>query len=140
MGRPLIPLVERLELNSIPEPNTGCWLWTGCISESGYGSMGDTGRAHRVSYQVHVGPIPSGKVLDHLCRVRCCINPDHLEPVTQLENVRRGRKVDLSEKCLRGHEFSPENTRLYVRKDGRIKRQCAQCIQIRSVAYRERTA
>jgi len=78
----------------------GCWLWTGFINRYGYGVLTALPRkpgrararaAHRVSYEWFVGPIPAGLTIDHLCRVRRCINPDHLEPVTNAENLRRGR-------------------------------------------------
>lgn len=71
-----------------------CWLWTGTIALNGYGLIyrqgGPLVGAHRLAYEVHVGPIPKGYELDHLCRVRRCVNPAHLEPVTHSENVRRG--------------------------------------------------
>src|SRR3990167_7266351 len=92
-----LPLRERIDRHSIPEPNTGCWLWTGQLSASGYGKLevNRNGRrcklsAHRVAFEVYKGPIPDGLCLDHLCRQRSCINPDHLEPVTKRENARRG--------------------------------------------------
>ncbi len=71
----------------------GCWRWTGSVTPQGYGmfAFSDEGkRAHRVMYELLVGPIPEGLTLDHLCRVRHCVNPEHLEPVTLAENVRRG--------------------------------------------------
>ncbi len=75
----------------IGEPNSGCWLWAGFIHpKNGYGSYRMNGRtcgAHRASYELHVGPIPDGYDLDHLCRVRSCVNPSHLEPVTRRENL-----------------------------------------------------
>lgn len=81
----------------------GCWLWTAATSK-GYGSFGMPDRrqrlAHRLSYELLVGPIPEGLVLDHLCRVRNCVNPAHLEPVTAAENTRRGL---LRTRCHRGH-------------------------------------
>lgn len=70
----------------------GCWVWQGA-KRGGYGRVklaGKTQEAHRVSYEFHIGHIPDGLVLDHLCRNRACINPAHLEPVTQEENIRRG--------------------------------------------------
>ena len=71
------------------EPNSGCWLWAGADNGEGYGKF--RGKyAHRLSYERHKGPIPDGLHLDHLCRMPCCINPDHLEPVTNAENARRG--------------------------------------------------
>jgi hypothetical protein len=94
-------LRERIELFSIPEPNTGCWLWLGNVNKrSGYGTLGVGQRsrgekctvyAHRASYETYRGPIPERMHIDHLCRVRCCVNPDHLEVVIQAENNRRSR-------------------------------------------------
>lgn len=70
-----------------------CWLWQGAITPQGYGTA-TLGRrpvpAHRLTWRIFEGPIPDGLQLDHLCRVRRCVNPDHLEPVTGAENVRRG--------------------------------------------------
>lgn len=69
-----------------------CWLWLGTGTKSGYGQLSVDGQhhyAHRVSYELHVGPIPDGLQIDHLCRTRRCVNPRHLEPVTPLVNTRR---------------------------------------------------
>ena len=96
---PIIPLassLERMFENCIPEPNSGCWLWMGYVSATGYGRVpslenSDRSRqAHRVAYELVHGPIPPGLEPDHLCRVRCCINPDHIEPVTRQLNTLRG--------------------------------------------------
>ena len=70
-----------------------CWLWTAATNRAGYGLLGIPGRstlAHRIAYEEYVGPVPDGLELDHLCRVRRCVKPAHLEPVTRSENVRRG--------------------------------------------------
>lgn len=107
-----------------------CWLWTGALHERGYGRFGIGSRssqeyfkAHRYAYELIVGAIPSGLQLDHLCRVRRCVNPSHLEPVTQTENIRRGLCGELKTHCKRGHEFTPENT--YLRPNGaRVCRTC----------------
>lgn len=76
----------------VARQRNGCWNWTGGTTK-GYGSFSAVGRkkvyAHRFSWELHRGPIPDGLVIDHLCRNTRCVNPDHLEPVTQLENVRR---------------------------------------------------
>ena len=90
-------LRDRIQACSEPEPNTGCWLWTAAL-KNGYGriTMMNPKRktaAHRVSYEAFVGPIPEGLTLDHLCRVRCCVNPAHLEPVTMRENIMRGTSI-----------------------------------------------
>lgn len=97
----------------------GCWLWTGATNGRGYGRIGSEGGrsgrmiyAHRVMYELFVGPIPEGLELDHLCRNPSCIRPDHLEPVTHLENVRRGKSGEyLRERthCSEGHPFEGDN-------------------------------
>lgn len=108
----------------------GCWLWTASKTVDGYGCfhMPD-GRttAHRIAYEELVGPIPEGLVIDHLCRTRNCVNPRHMETVTQSMNLLRGdtanaRKAAQSS-CIHGHEFTPENT--YTTPNGR--RQCRAC-------------
>ena len=81
------------------DPDTDCWLWTGTKSGAGYGRISVDGRkyaAHRISYVLAGGSIPAGQVLDHLCRAHDCVNPDHLEPVSNLINVTRGRASDRS--------------------------------------------
>jgi hypothetical protein len=94
----------------------GCWVWTGSLTTSdpavGYGRFNASGKlvqAHRWSYEHHVGPIPDGLVIDHLCRVRRCVNPAHLEPVTNAENIRRGESPGIRFRregtCKRGHPF-----------------------------------
>jgi len=91
----------------------GCWTWTLALNHNGYAEckpMMGTKRAHRITYMLLVGEIPEGLVLDHLCRVRHCINPDHLEPVTDRENLDRG--FALITACPQGHEYTPENTYL----------------------------
>lgn len=75
---------------------TGCWIWLGELNRNGYGRVCVKGKrpvAHRHVYETLVGPIPEGLLLDHLCRVRCCVNPSHLEPVTPKENTLRGDAV-----------------------------------------------
>jgi hypothetical protein len=95
---------------------SGCWTWTGGRSGYRYGGIVVSGRqvkAHRLSYELHVGPIPAGLTLDHLCRNTLCVNPAHLEPVTHAENVRRGMSPSAicarKTHCIHGHPFSGEN-------------------------------
>jgi hypothetical protein len=91
------PLPQALAARLVPvlvEPALGeCWVWVGRLNRNGYGRLRVLGRelmAHRLTYEALVGPIPSGLVLDHACRVRCCVNPGHLEPVTVQVNTLRG--------------------------------------------------
>src|SRR5689334_10590331 len=85
-----IPPLDRF-LTRVTQQTSGCWLWTGYLMPNGYGkfavSRGINALAHRWSYETFVGAIPAGLTLDHLCRVRGCVNPTHLEPVTRRENV-----------------------------------------------------
>lgn len=115
----------------------GCWEWTGTTAR-GYGYMSVDGKprpVHRIAYELVIGPIPVNRVLDHLCRNRRCCNPDHLEPVTEAENILRGvgssarhaRKTH----CDHGHPLSGDNLRL-TDKGYRRCRQCARDAQARS--------
>jgi hypothetical protein len=95
-----LSLAERLEHNSIPEPNSGCLLWLGRVNDDGYGLFGRPGRrAHRVAWEAHNGPIPDAMDVLHKCDVRSCINDDHLFLGTQADNmadkVAKGRHVSL---------------------------------------------
>lgn len=117
-----------------------CWLWTAGRSD-GYGVLRVGGRsvkAHRFAYKLLVGPIPSGLQPDHLCRVRLCVRPDHLEPVTSRENTLRGESFAARRAarthCVQGHAYSPENT--YVRRKG--GRHCRACGRVWVAAYSAR--
>ncbi len=109
---------------------TPCWIWQRAVDQRGYGHVHTrvkTTGAHRVVYEQHRGPIPDGLVLDHLCRVPACVNPDHLEPVDTRTNILRGSAPNIvlsrANKCKRGHEYTPENT--YYRRNG--TRTCRAC-------------
>lgn len=118
----------------------GCWEWIGRSITNGYGQVkmnGCTRRAHRIVYERVKGPIPQGLTLDHLCRNRRCVNPDHLEPVTNRENLRRGMGLPARNArkthCVRGHEFTPENTWYYG-----VWRVCRTCKRAEHRASRRR--
>lgn len=114
-----------------------CWVWTAQIDANGYGIVsfgGKSNKAHRVSWEMEHGPIPDGLTIDHLCRVRPCVKPAHMELVTSSENVLRGEGafVRNSRKthCIRGHEFTPEN--IYLARNG--GRNCKECRRINARA------
>ena len=94
--RPTVPIVERFWSKVRLEPFSGCWLWVGGRTADGYGMLGigtreqGTVYAHIFSYTIHKGHVPKGLELDHLCRIRHCANPDHVEPVTRFQNFLRG--------------------------------------------------
>ena len=94
-------------------PFSGCWIWLGSIAKNGYGKIGAK-LAHRVSFIKKHGGIPEGLQIDHLCRTRCCVNPDHLEAVTQKENILRSNswsaKNAKKTHCDNGHEYTESNT------------------------------
>ncbi len=134
MGGPRGTIEERLWRYISPEPNSGCWLWDGAASH-GYGILGKklgekrTRLAHRLLYQITKGNISEELDLDHLCRNTFCVNPDHLEPVTHKENMRRGKQFDVGAvqrartHCPQGHEYTEKNT--YTSKTN--QRYCRSC-------------
>jgi len=129
---PVLSLLGKVRSNSVGYrilPN-GCWQWTGRLTPDGYGHSFIDGKlrmAHRVVYERAIGPIPPGLQLDHLCRNRGCVNPYHMQPVTQRENALRGNGFSgvnaRKTHCPRGHKFSEENT-YRSPKGGRFCRAC----------------
>jgi hypothetical protein len=117
---------DYIEANSIPEPNTGCWIWLGSEHGTGYGTLSIGGKnrlAHRVSYETFLGDIPNGLHIDHICENRFCVNPGHLEPVTCEENISRQskrRKI-----CKFGHPLTEDN--LYFVSTRPTVRRCLIC-------------
>ena len=112
----------------------GCWEWKGWkAGGTGYGMFDEIidgkhykRRAHRFSYELYVVPIPKGLDIDHLCKNRICVNPDHLEPVTRRENLMRGETnvaaINANKtKCPRGHDYNEENTYRYANGDRRCR-------------------
>lgn len=127
------PSLGELLLRHIDVDSDGCWLWTAKVSKGGYGVVsGKSLLAHRVSYETYKGLIPDGLVVDHLCRVTHCVNPDHLEAVTQKENLRR-RDIALGmatakTHCPQGHEYNETNTYLSPQN----RRSCRECSKNRA--------
>lgn len=135
MTRAVGTLAERFHAHYIPDPNSGCWLWDGSLRmPAGYATIESGGKgsrkilAHRVGYELTYGTVPPGLQLDHLCRVRSCVNPRHLEPVTSRENTMRSpicpaavnaRKTS----CINGHPFNGTTTIL-----GQNRRRCRICV------------
>ena len=114
-------------------PFSGCWIWMGSLDSHGYGQAAKR-IAHRVIYQHLLGPIPKGLELDHLCRVRCCVNPAHLEPVTKSVNQSRGAWHNKTQ-CAKGHLYDEQNTGR--RTNG--NRYCITCQRAANrAAYRKR--
>lgn len=133
-----IPAANRFD-RYVDRRADSCWLWTGGLNNRGYGRFYDGTRmvlAHRWAYEHFVGPIPDGLQLDHLCRVRHCVNPAHLEAVTNKVNSLRGvspaAKNALKTNCPQGHPYDDANT--WVSKNG--FRQCRTCHRIRRRAQR----
>lgn len=153
-GRVVVPpherTLRRVVQNDVPFRGEPCWIFTGSINPStGYGNIG-TGfvgdgtkknkTTHRVMHEAFIGPVPKGLEIDHLCRVRSCCNPAHLEAVTHSENARRGltgfergRQQRAKTHCDHGHEYTPENT--YVRGNG--SRMCRTCVLARDARKRQ---
>lgn len=109
----IVPAIERLMKKIRIDESSGCWVWIAGMKGDGYGAFGKT-RAHVAAYTLIKGIVPSGLELDHTCRNRACVNPDHLEPVTHQVNVLRGEGVAAKRArqahCVNGHEFTEENT------------------------------
>lgn len=127
-GHPSLP--ERF-WSKVVQTHGGCWVWVGAIDTSGYGIAWNGRRimgAHRLAYEMLVGAVPDGLVLDHrVCDLPCCVNPAHMEPATHRANIIRGTAptADNARKthCKRGHELTADN--VYRRQDGR--RECCAC-------------
>jgi DNA-binding MarR family transcriptional regulator len=151
MGVKVSDLPPRLAGKVIVDDDSGCWLWVS-LGGQGYGRANWNGKrylAHRLTYELLKGPIPEGFHVDHLCRVRPCVNPDHLEAVTPGENVRRGRAAVTH--CPYGHEYDEDNTyrdrlgyrscktctREHARRNSRAKSNGYQSTQMESLAVLE---
>ena len=139
------PAADRLWIYARRGTEQECWIWTGDTDTGGYGRLyvsrdRTSVAAHRYAYELLIGPIPAGLQLDHLCRVRACVNPAHLEPVTLKENLNRGEgkshRAARTDTCQSGrHKFSEVG--VYV--DARGYRRCRACSLEQRAGYRART-
>lgn len=138
---------EYIEIKSIPEPMSGCWLWLGFCQENGYGqlharSLGER-TAHRASYVLHRGDIPKGSLICHKCDTPSCVNPDHLFIGTAKSNME-----DMSNKnrhrwskirfCKRGHSYGDNLGPNGFNKEGKRVYSCMKCKKINMLAFMER--
>jgi hypothetical protein len=146
----LTPLVDRLAGKFLI--GDGCWEWIASKNDAGYGQIASETRpvrplrAHRVIYELFRGSIPAEMTIDHLCRNRGCVRPDHMEIVSRGENVRRGHGAEATKlraegrtQCKRGHSLSGTNVYLTKLRGGRYTaRSCRACHAIRERSYRMR--
>lgn len=153
MRKTIIGLKEYVIKNSVPEPNTGCWLWTKSFSGNPkeYGQASHPQghhRAHRLSYEAFFGPIDPKLVVCHKCDTPPCVNPSHLFIGTQLDNMQdrksKGKylpnsgQFKIKSHCSDGHEFTKENTYLRFTTDGKIvSRSCRECRKIKGKIYKK---
>lgn len=132
MAKKLLSDKERL-MKSVEVVTDSCWIWTGPLERDGYARQMKVGsrtdntrkmvRPHRFSYTQFVGPIPDGYTIDHLCRIRCCVNPEHLEPVSAAENTQRGYRATKMY-CRHGHPLFGDNMGLVTKTGFRFCRTC----------------
>ena len=136
-NRAIKTIRQYIEQHIEPVTESGCWIWMGTTKDNGYGQFKWKYKAllaHRESYKTYRGQIPGALQVDHLCRVRCCVNPDHLELVSCKENVIRGTGPSATNAskthCKRGHKFNKANT--YYIKGTNDNRACRICSRIKT--------
>ena len=148
MNASKLSVIERIEKLTERVTESGCWIWMGQL-RGGYGRIklgGRKGKAfsvHRLTYEHFRGPMPEGLEPDHLCRVRCCVNPWHLEAVTHRENGHRGnigKHLSSRTHCPQGHPYDEVNTLAYQKRSGGrpgvLYRMCRECSRTRTRAWR----
>lgn len=122
---------KRFKEKLLISPNTDCIVYQGADRSGGYKGFYVTHKkqvlAHRLAYELFVGPITPGHVINHICGNRACCAPDHLEDITQYENSEKGHSWDRKTHCVNGHEFTPMNTYWRINKGGYRVQRCRQC-------------
>jgi hypothetical protein len=119
--------MDKVDIDYRPD---GCWTWNAYTQSDGYGRFWLNRKlvsAHRAIYEHAYGDVPDGRELDHLCRNRSCVRPEHLEAVTRKENLRRGLAGALKEACAQGHPWIAENIAVRTLRSGRVMRRCLPC-------------
>ena len=109
----------------------GCWIWTRLLNGGARYAMHAGQYVHRLHWEAFNGPIPDGYEIDHLCRVRCCVNPAHLEAVTHVVNARRGMRGNMVTHCPKGHEYTKANTWWWSNGTRAPHRHCKTCKKLR---------
>jgi hypothetical protein len=128
---------DYIRSRSIPEPNSGCWLWEWTLGNTGY-ACGAGGSSSRLSYRAFKGPVPDGCHVDHVCRTPACVNPDHLRVLSVKENLalrdlRKNNWNIRKKSCPRGHPYDEQNTIHSFQANGRPRRGCRECNRARSL-------
>ena len=146
-GPKAMPMIDRFIASFSVDEKTGYWLWHKAINDSGYALISVSHsvmiRAHRFSYEHFVGKIPEGLDIDHICRVRNCVNPKHLRPLTHRDNILCGKNVMATNSqkthCPKGHPYNAENTAMR-RLSGRNHpfRRCKVCDRERAAEKRSK--
>lgn len=142
-----LPPLEWFKARVFKVTDDGCWLWRGPVRREPNGELratsitykGQSEIATRAFYRRVKGEFDPTLVLDHLCRVPRCVNPDHLEPVTQAVNAQRGLR-GMTTECPKGHAYDETNTYWATRPDGRKFRVCRSCRDARYAAWKQRKA
>ena len=133
-------LQRRITEHSTPSPD-GCWRWDLYVTPDGYGRIWTPGRgsiqAHRAAYEAWRGPIPGDLTVDHICFTTTCVNPSHLRLLPIEENSKRQRSA-AAERCVNGHDYTPENTYIRPARDRGGRRDCRTCIRERAQRYQQR--